>query len=291
MSKMKSAQRKRLGWTASVRSKNTGPGMVRRTAAITVATGTILGALVAAAPANAATGSTGHDVEQSRMIGDTKITSVHRAALARKDAAAAVSFKGATALQCPDGDCSWLSTGLVQQAQETAGYCGPATLSEMVSLRTSLSQRNAATALGYNGNGTDWSRRVNGVTRYPMADALDRYLGPYGANYEAVSLGGSISSGETADYKRRLQANTRNNWAIAGDVHERSGGERLAGHPNREIWHWIAIKGYGDWGNQTHYADSASGARSISWSGNVPRYSFIESGKLLRLMADRGYVW
>jgi hypothetical protein len=68
----------------------------------------------------------------------------------------------------------------------------------------------------------------------------------------------------------------------------------LIGHPgNRTIFHWFAIRGYFDWGNDTHYADPVAGVPTsiISWAGPVPRYSTMSSNTIAVIMGGRGYVW
>lgn len=232
--------------------------------------------------------------ERSAIIGTPKLTALDLQKLAAKDAAAKALQSGerkaavAAGIPCPDGDCSWISSTVQQQSQINGYYCGPATLASLVGVRgVSISQQTAASALGTTTNGTDW---YNGST-YPMQAALNRYLGPHGAYYAPVSLPGSPTQAQKDSYKSRLQSNTRSNWGTAGDAWEVTGGAHLVGHPNRTIYHWVAIKGYGDWGNQTHYADSVAGASSISWSSGVPAYSYISSDTIMRIMGGRGYIW
>lgn len=252
----------------------------------------MVGLVISAVPANARSANELGGEERSRVVGVPKPAAEHEALRAKKAAKARAALAGTvsatSALSCPDGDCSWLSTGLIQQAQINSYYCGPATLASMVGLRgVNISQSTAAAALGTTTNGTDW---YNG-SRYPMQSALNQYLGPYGAYYAPVGLPNSPTTAQKADYRSRLQMNTRGNWATAGDAWEVPGGLHLLGHPDRTIYHWFAIKGYGDWGYQTHYADSVAGASSMSWSAGVPRYSYMSSDSIMRIMGGRGYIW
>jgi len=193
-------------------------------------------------------------------------------------------------LPCVDGDCSWRMASVPHVAQSNGYYCGPATLVGLVKLRNvTISQSTAATRLGTTTDGTDWS---NG-TGYPMANALNYYLGTYGAYYAAVWVyDKTISATELTQYKTRLTMNINNNWGIAGDGHEPvNDNQRLVGHPiNRDIWHWFAIKGYWNWGDVTRYMDSASSA-NVSWGSGVPQFSDLSSATIMHVLGDRGYVW
>lgn len=82
-----------------------------------------------------------------------------------------------------------------------------------------------------------------------------------------------------------------NNYPVAGDAYEVVNGYHLVGHPNANIFHWFAIDGYSNYGSSTHYADSVHGASSISWSGNVPAYSTMDSSIIARIVDGRGIIW
>jgi hypothetical protein len=68
------------------------------------------------------------------------------------------------------------------------------------------------------------------------------------------------------------------------------GGPHLNNHPNKEIFHWVAIRGYDDSGSTTRYADPVAGSK-ISWAGPVDAYNEIKSDKIATIMGDRGYIW
>lgn len=276
------------------------------------ATGTV-GLASPAAHAAPAPGSSGDGSERSRVIGTPTLTAEHKRDLARKDAEASEMWREAQELRsavesgaevtasgknvaaaladCPDGDCSWQAVlAITQHTQINSYYCGPAMLQSLVEARSvSISQGAAASALGTTTAGTDW---YQGGGVYPVEDALDAYLGSHGANYAPVGLAGSPSGSEKSDFKSRVYANTNNNWGIAGDAWQVPDGPHLIGHPEDElIFHWFAIRGYFDWGEETYYADPASGASSLTWGDDVPRYSTMDSDKVATIMGGRGYIW
>lgn len=193
--------------------------------------------------------------------------------------------------ECVDGDCSWRTVAsMYQYPQEKYYYCGPSALKTLVRPKVSISQ---STAAGWSYlrtesyTGTPW---YDGT--YPMQTALNKYLGPYGATYyvAAVSGGGGTSTQKTA-YRQRLVSNVQDGWGIAGNTWEVKGGYHLAGHPDREIFHWIAVRGYQDWGYTTSYANPAEDSPYVSWSANVPRYATHNSNELVAIFGGRGYVW
>lgn len=170
---------------------------------------------------------------------------------------------------------------LYQQAQINSYYCGPATVSSMLNAKSvSVGQSTAASSLGTTTNGTDW---YNG-SGYPVRNTLNNYLNtawyaPYGTSIDVSTFISNV----TFDID--------NSYSVAGDAYEVVNGYHLVGHPNANIFHWFAIDGYSNSGNSTHYADSVHGASSISWSGNVPAYSTMDSSIIARIVDGRGIIW
>jgi Peptidase_C39 like family len=170
-------------------------------------------------------------------------------------------------------------TSLLQEPQQTYYWCGPATVAEIVKSKgVSLTQSQAASYMGTTTDGTDWN---NGT--YPVRDALNHYLNtsyyePYG-----TSVSASV-------FKTNLAYDIDHGWGIAGDAYEVVGGPHLVGHPNSNIFHWFAIDGYSSYADSTHYADSVSGATSISWSGNVPQYSTMSTSTIAVICDGRGFI-
>ncbi len=64
------------------------------------------------------------------------------------------------------------------------------------------------------------------------------------------------------------------------------GGPHLPGHPNREIFHWVNIRGYKENGAYSQVQDPAT----TVWSG-VPAQSPVYSNTLVTMMGGRGYQW
>lgn len=67
-------------------------------------------------------------------------------------------------------------------------------------------------------------------------------------------------------------------------------GSVAAAAPNGyQIFHWIAVRGYGNYGSTTRFADSASGLGGI-FSG-VPAYNEYDSCQMAVIFGGRGYIW
>lgn len=170
-------------------------------------------------------------------------------------------------------------TSLLQEPQQTNYWCGPAAVAEIVKSKgVSLTQSQAASYMGTTTNGTDW---YNGT--YPIRDALNHFLNtsyyePYG-----TSVSASV-------FKTNLAYDIDHGWGIAGDAYEVVGGPHLVGHPNANIFHWFAIDGYSNSADSTHYADSVSGATSISWNGSVPKYSTMSTSTIAVICDGRGFI-
>jgi hypothetical protein len=83
-------------------------------------------------------------------------------------------------------------------------------------------------------------------------------------------------------------------YPVIGDAYESPGGYFLTGHPtNIVIYHWFKIRGYYSSGAGTDYEDSESGAEALSgWPvGSVPKYSSIDTVRLIQILGERGYIW
>ena len=179
--------------------------------------------------------------------------------------------------------CGQMVRGVLMELED----CNCWSIAEAVGHRgISISQDTAASALGTTVEGTAW---YDGS--YPMADALNRYLGPQGASYAPTTLAWGPSSAEKAAYRTRLVSDIYHGWAVAGNALEVAGGPHLVGHPDVTIFHWFEIRGYEESGTAAQYEDSVHGADSIGWSGGVPAYATYNSDTLVTVMGGRGYVW
>jgi hypothetical protein len=185
----------------------------------------------------------------------------------------------------PGGGCAPYSKtlGLTQQPQENYYYCGPATASEVLrALGLSNSQDSVAGSLETTTNGTPW---YDG-SKYPMASTLNAMQG----NLYYAPLNGGFS---TSTYSNDLVQDMAFGQPIAGNVVENAGGVHLRGHPQGyTIYHWIAIYGYTNYGNDTSYADSVANAPSIwFYQSVVPYNSGYSNGDMTTLLSGRGMVW
>ncbi|MFF9197990.1 hypothetical protein ACF09L_22535 [Streptomyces sp. NPDC014779] len=190
-------------------------------------------------------------------------------------------------------------SGAIHQSQQTSYWCGPATLVITQSAHDEVagrSQRDAATLLKTTTSGTAWygiDINVPSPTGYPMVDALNYRLP--GAGYVPKALPYTPTATDKTAFRQHITHNTDNDYAIAGNAWEVPGGPHLVGHPNIEIFHWVAIDGYNTdtAAAEVNYLDPVGGVSTsvISWAGPVPKSAHISSDTLTTIMGGRGYVW
>lgn len=197
--------------------------------------------------------------------------------------------------------------GLVQSSQINYYYCGPATAYEMLRyLGNTTSYYGASlsqSALGAtcsvsgcrssDGNylqtdahvGTDWSDGGG----HPMPDGLNYWRGGSVSGFY-MPVGTTVNA---TTFKNNFTSDIDSNYPVAGNADEVQGYPQyhLVGHPNQNIQHWFAIRGYDNNGDTVQYADSISGASSISYSASVPAYSSMPTSTIAVILDGRGYVW
>ncbi|MEV0092223.1 C39 family peptidase [Streptomyces sp. NPDC050738] len=198
---------------------------------------------------------------------------------ARSESAAkdsALGLGGGTSALAAVPTSAYLTDNHVAQAYNN--YCGPAT-ARMTLLHqgANVSQATLASRFGIspNNGGTSWDA---------MLSALKYYGTPA---YAGAFLAYSPSAADKSTYKSRMKtdiATTKD--SLAGNVWEVVGGPHLAGHPNKEIFHWVNIRGYKESGTYSQVQDPATSV----WSG-VPANSPVGSDKLVTMMGGRGYQW
>ncbi|MDX2290733.1 MULTISPECIES: C39 family peptidase, partial [Streptomyces] len=163
-----------------------------------------------------------------------------------KDRSIAGAKAGLGALAYPAS--SYLTANHV--AQSYSNYCGPAT-ARMTILHQGrdVSQATLASRFGITpgDGGTSWDS---------MLSALRYYAHP---NYAGAFLAYSPTAADQATYKSRLMADIAGTYdSIAGNVWEVVNGPHLPGHPNREIFHWVNIRGYKESGAYSQVQDPAT---------------------------------
>jgi hypothetical protein len=238
-------------------------------------------------------------VEQSRVVGVPVLTAEQRRATAAKDAGVAAAFghlgTSRRLASAADGDedepvdlpSHRSIKSIKQKAQSRTYWCGPATLETLVQASgVDISQKTAAKRLRTTRNGTNW---YNGSGSYPMEKALERYSKDF--DYTPANLPYTPSKKDQETFKERLVTDVAvHGQGIAGNAVEVTNGPHLNGHPNRTIYHWVAVRGYDDDGETTRYADPVAGS-SISWAAPVDRYNEIDTDKIVTIFGARGYIW
>ncbi|GAA3396839.1 hypothetical protein [Streptomyces roseoviridis] len=263
---------------------------------------------VTTAPASSAA-STGRPVPETApgaaykaavdTLGPQRLTPAQRRLADAKQAEAARTYERVRTLGAAGALAGYKLSGGIHQSQKTSYWCGPATLVIAQSAYDEVagrSQQDAATLLKTNTNGTAWygiNINVPSPTGYPMADALNHRLP--GAGYVPKALPYTPTATDKTNFKQHITHNTDHDYAIAGNAWEVPGGPHLVGHPNIEIFHWVAIDGYNTdtAAGQVNYLDPVGGVSTsvISWAASVPKSAHISSDTITTIMGGRGYVW
>jgi hypothetical protein len=238
--------------------------------------------------------------EQSPVVGVPVLTAQQERATALKDAGVATAFghvsrtnrTATSADSASSDDAADLPShrsikAIKQKAQDRTYWCGPATLATLVQASGShISEKTAAKRLKTTRDGTNW---YSGGGTYPMEKALEHYAKDF--EYTPANLPFTPSKADKKTFKKRLVTDVAvHGQGIAGNAVEVTNGPHLNGHPNRTIYHWVAVRGYDDDGDTTRYADPVAGS-SISWSGPVDRYNEIDTDKIVTIFGARGYIW
>jgi len=187
--------------------------------------------------------------------------------------------------------------GTNQQGQQTSYWCGPAAVSEAIGLLGYVySQGTEASLLKTTTGGTAWSGVNANVpaqfqTGYPVRDVIDYEWwanNGYSPGYVVVGLPYTPSQTDINNYKSNITYDLSNWWPVVSDAWEVAGYPHLTGHPhNQTIYHWFTTIGYGNYGNQTDYEDSAT----TVWS-TVPAYTYgFDTPTMVGILGGRGYVW
>ncbi|MFG3344726.1 hypothetical protein ACGF1Z_06635 [Streptomyces sp. NPDC048018] len=277
-----------LGAAALLAAAATAPAASASPAATAPATA------VAPEPAPGADYKAAHDT-----LGPQRLTPGQWRTTAAKESEARRTYERAVAPGTANALTGYKLSGAIHQSQKTSYWCGPATLVITQSAHDGVggrSQQDAATLLKANTSGTAWygvDINVPGPTGYPMADALNYRLP--GAGYVPRALAYTPTAADKATFRQHVTHDTDNDYAIAGNAWEVPGGPHLVGHPNIEIFHWVAIDGYNTdtAAAQVNYLDPVGGVSTgvISWAGSVPKSAHISSDTITTIMGGRGYVW
>jgi len=145
---------------------------------------------------------------------------------------------------------------VTRQIQQTDWWCGPATVSEILTYKgRGISQTTAANQLRTTTDGTNWYGSNNHPspdpkwnTNFPVRDVLNHNL-------------------ITTFYVPRDWVN-----------------KTTASSSDQSLFKW-AVRGYANSGNTAAYVDSAN------FGGAVPGYSNYDAGDMAIIIAGRGYIW
>lgn len=217
-----------------------------------------------------------------------KLSASEAKALAKKDAAAQAAYNQKKTARSSGGAVAaaayyGVALGVVQETQWNGSYCGQATYTMIAKFYNyPMNQGLAASWLGTQ-NGVPF--RTGGT--YPMENALNA-IQPY--NYDPQILPYSPSSSDKSLYVSRMTYAVDRYHPVAGNMWITANGPRPSGYLyGYEIFHWIAVRGYGNYGATTRFADSASGLGGIFSS--VPPYNEYDSYQMAVVFGGKGYIW
>jgi len=183
--------------------------------------------------------------------------------------------------------------GVVQAAQETNYYCGPASgymiIREMKGSGytsrydgTTLSQTAMANAnhmMTDTYGGTAWSsgRFIQGVNRWLGSSTFVQSNTPSASLFSWIVTFSTDSAGQP----------------IAPSTVEFKNGIHYNGHPsNKTIGHWIVADGYYSYGATTHFADPAGQSSAVSWGYLASRYfTYSTTSFANNFLQNNGVAW
>ncbi len=193
------------------------------------------------------------------------------------------------------------TTALVQYAQDTNYYCGPAVVSEMSASvygpsPTGLSQYTVAAYMGTNSSGTNPSQELNGLNYY----VGDPDFGPSEA-YAFVRVSWNPTTTQENEFVDDLDWDVNVGTPVASGVYEvgdpyypadQSLYPHLVGHPFPDtIQHWAAVGGYNWNDDEVYYADSATYMNQFGGGWAVPAHSWYSLANMEELLGGEGFIW
>lgn len=149
----------------------------------------------------------------------------------------------------------------------------------------------------YREAGTPWNYRncLFGCERYyPMQYGINRWYNG-GVNSLYLPVGIPDTTITYTMFKNALTQNMDGGWPLVADAVENyeNSGYRLIGHPtDRVIYHWVAVRGYSTWGDNTHYVDSAYQGVGLGEGFNVTQGNQrVTTNAMYQMVKWRGYIW
>lgn len=226
-------------------------------------------------------------LEELKTNPDPKLSRTEAKALARKDAEAKAASVERDARRNQGGVQAaayyGVTLAVTQETQWNGRYCGQAAYTMIAKFYGYPMDQGLAAA---------WLGTQNGVPfktggTYPVENALNA-IQPY--NYDPASLSYSPTSAEKAQYVSRMAYAIDRYHPVAGNMWIVPVGPHPSGYlSGYEIFHWIAVRGYGNYGSTTRFADSASGLGGIF--AGVPPYNEYDSYEMARVFGGKGYIW
>ena len=147
-------------------------------------------------------------------------------------------------------------------------------------------------------HGTNWNYHIClplcGYLHYPMAQGINRWYNG-GENSLYLAVGVPHTTITYTMFKNALAQNMDAGWPMAANVDENTEGNpyRLNGHPtNRPISHWVAVRGYSNWGDNTHYVDSAYHGTGLGEGFTITQGNQrILTNEMVQMVKWKGYIW
>lgn len=183
---------------------------------------------------------------------------------------------------------------VTQFPQTTSTYCGYAAIQSILDYNgISKTQPQIASDSVFLGNSAcPWYiSNGNSISQFPAAVYLKNQTGYAYAPWPYGSAG--------ANPPTELQIKVRVTTAIDADrpilalgtsKGDSSDPSHIDGYPNRDIHHWLVVKGYNENGDSVYIADPAKSS-AVSWSSSIYAKYSITTEKLTAFVAPKGIIW
>lgn len=172
--------------------------------------------------------------------------------------------------------------------QENSYYCGSAAV--QAALRNENKDYNQSQIAGWLGTtshaGTGWSdeTRTSPVAKVMNAHSKFSYTAyptPYGHGGHSAHIDALVI---------RTVDDINQNKPLLSNIWKKAGLDFNAMPKKEDIFHWIEIYGYMEYGRAIHFADPAGKSAYVRWGKWADPYSYTGASKLSELHAGRGYI-
>ncbi len=186
------------------------------------------------------------------------------------------------------------SLPIYQKPQVKNNYCGYAAIQSLIQYEGEYkSQYKIAKKVYKTTRSCPWYlSNGNSYSQFPVPKYLKNISGYYYMPFPYGTAG--TTSITTSQVKSKLVFTIDRNHGLmacgTSKGHIKDHPSKLPKYPNSKISHWLAIKGYKDYGNRVYIVDPAKSS-AVEWGNKIDRYYSIPTWKLKYFISTRGLVW